>query len=214
MKSTRSITGRAVEVVPWQVQALQLLEEHHLCAWSASRDRRRKFGVDLAWHLAGLNDTQVCVFEGSKITDLSSFCSALERSLGFERIDRAIDTPPGVVGSLRRRLTPKGSEPIKQRFYLWLDADVLLRRDAQLFGRLVDAITGVAAESEYVSEDLLLLQRAIFVGGAALDVYAEDPRGQFSAWWSDDGEDPLWRVVTGVAAPKLHRYEIGREVGV
>jgi len=214
MKSTRSITGRAVEVVPWQVQALQLLEEHHLCAWSASRDRRRKFGVDLAWHLAGLNDTQVCVFEGSKITDLSSFCSALERSLGFARIDRAIDTPPGVVGSLRRRLTPKGSEPIKQRFYLWLDADVLLRRDAQLFGRLVDAITGVAAESEYVSEDLLLLQRAIFVGGAALDVYAEDPRGQFSAWWSDDGEDPLWRVVTGVAAPKLHRYEIGREVGV
>jgi len=205
---------KPVQVSPWPVDVLQLLEEHHLCAWSPSEERRAKFGVDLAWHLSRLRETQICVLNGSKITDLASFCNQLERGIGFSRIERRIDTPTGVVGALRRRHTPKGQQPVKRRYYLWLDADVLLRRDHRLFGRLVDAIAGVAAEHEFANEDLLLLQRAIFVGGPALDMYAEDPRGQFRTWWSDDGEDPLWHVVTGVAAPRLLRYQIGDEVGV
>lgn len=214
MKPVRVMTGQAVEVVPWPVRLLQRLEEHHLCAWSGIPDRRRKFGVDLAWHLAGLNDTQVCVLEGSKVTDLASYCTMLERSLGLGRIERVIDPPLGVVGALRRRLCEKGTEPIKRRYYIWLDADVLLRRDAALFGRLADAMLGVAAEAEYVSEDLLLLQRTIFVGGPALDVYAEDRNGQFQRWWSDGTEPALWNVVTGVAAPRVVRHQIGAEVGV
>lgn len=185
-----------------------------MCAWSRLHARRRKFGVDLAWHLSSLDDTQVCVIEGTRVYDLASFCTQLERAMGFERIERRIDTPTGIVGTLRRRPTRKGERPIKRRFYIWLDADALLRRDHLLFGRLVDAIAGVAAEHEYANEDLLLLQRAVFVGGPSLDVYAEDPRGQFRAWWSDDGEDPLWRVVTGVESPRLLRYQIGEEVGV
>lgn len=205
---------KPVQVTPWPVDVLQLLEEHHLCAWSTLPARRRKFGVDLAWHLAALAETQVCVLDGARITDLPSFCNQLERSIGFDRIERRIDTPMGVVGALRRRHTPRGEKPIKRRYYLWLDADVLLRRDHQLFGRLVDAIAGVAAEHEFANEDLLLLQRAVFVGGPSLDMYAEDPRGQFRSWWSDAGEDPLWRVVTGVAAPRLLRYQIGDEVAV
>jgi hypothetical protein len=215
MKTDRGTrVRRPIEVRPWAVDVLQMLEEHHLCAWSESADRRAKFCVDLAWQLSSLDDTQVCVLEGSRITDLASFCSQLGRTLGFDRVARQIDTPTGVVGTLRRRHTPKGQTPIKRRYYLWQDADVLLRRDHRLFGRLVDAIAGVAAEHEYANEDLLLLQRAVYIGGSALDMYAEDPRGQFRSWWSDGDEPPLWRVVTGVESPRLLRHAIGAEVGV
>ncbi|MFN7020875.1 MAG: hypothetical protein ACK4WH_06060, partial [Phycisphaerales bacterium] len=182
---------------------LQLLEEHHLCAWSPDKHLRRQFVNDLSWHLRHLRQTQVCILDGTKITDLSSVCSILEAQLGTGRIAREIDSPLGVVGSLRRRPSPGGSEPIKSRYYIWSEAHQLLRRDPDLFGRLVDALAGVAADEEYVSEDLLLLHRAVFVGGPSLDVYAEDPRGQFRRWWSDRGEPGFWQVRTGVAAPKL-----------
>jgi hypothetical protein len=204
---------KPVQVAPWPLEVLQLLEEHHLCAWAHAPDRRRKFGVGLAWHLSTLDDTQVVLLDGTKITDLASFCAQLEGAIGFPRVERRIDTPGGVVGTLRRRHTPRGQRPVRQRYYIWLDADNLLRRDHRLFGQLVDAIAGVAAEYEYTNEDLLLLQRAVFVGGPSLDMYAEDPRGQFRSWWSDGGEDPLWRVVTGVDAPRLLRYQIGEAEG-
>lgn len=212
MKPIPAIHTRPVEVTAWQVEVLQLLEEHHLSAWAPSESRRRRFGVDLAWHLSRMDDTQVCLIDGSRVTDLATFCTALERTLHVGRVQRAIDTPDGVIGALRRRAVARPGKPYKRRFLLWLDADVLLRREPALFGRLVDAVAGVAAEAEYVSEDLLLLSRGVFIGGPALDVYAEDPRGQFRTWWSDRGEAPLWRVVTGIAAPRLLRYEIGPEI--
>lgn len=203
MKPTTPIVGRPIEVVPWQLRVLQLLEEHHVCAWSGDPAERRRFVNNLSWHLRHLNQTQVCVLDGSKIRDLQSFCSVLEAQLGFGRMARQIDSPLGVVGSLRRRPAPDGTEPIKNRYYIWSEAHILLKTDPELFGRLVDALVGVAADDEYVSEDLLLLHRAVFVGTSSLDVYAEDPRGQFRRWWSDRGEPGFWQVRTGVAAPKL-----------
>jgi len=77
-----------------------------------------------------------------------------------------------------------------------------------LFGRIVDAMSGVAAEAEYVSDDLLLLHRSIYVGGSILDVYAEDPKGQFRSWFRDEHDDPFWRVVTGLVEPAFTRYAI------
>lgn len=202
---------RSALAAPWPLEVLQLLEEHHLCAWAHAPDRRRKFGVGLAWHLSSLDDTQVVLLDGAKISDLGTFCAQLEGAIGLPRVERRIDTPGGVVGTLRRRFTPRGAgrRPVKRRYYIWLDADNLLRRDHRIFGQLVDAIAGVAAEYEYTNEDLLLLQRAVFIGGPSLDMYAEDPSGQFRSWWSDGGEAPLWRVVTGVDAPRLLRYQIG-----
>lgn len=215
-------SGRGpVRVAAWPLEVLQLLEEHHLCAWAHAPERRRKFGVGLAWHLSSLDDTQVVLLDGAKITDLGTFCAQLAGAIGLPRVERRIDTPGGVVGTLRRRFTPGDRNgdgrarrrPAKRRYYIWLDADNLLRRDHRLFGQLVDAIAGVAAEYEYTNEDLLLLQRAVFIGGPSLDMYAEDPRGQFRSWWTDGDEAPLWRVVTGVDAPRLLRYQIGEAEG-
>ncbi len=186
----------------------RLLEEHHLAAWSDDPVSRVRFGADLALLLNGIRDTQVCVLHGSQIRDLYSFCTQLERALGVARIRRSIDASHGVVDTLRRRHRAAEQTPQKRRFYLWHDAHVLLAADHVLFGRLVDALAGVAAEAEYATDDLLLIQRAVFIGTAALDMYAEDPRGQFRSWYREGREKPLWRVVTGVRRPPVLPYRI------
>ena len=76
------------------------------------------------------------------------------------------------------------------------------------FGQIVDAMAGVAAEAEYVSDDLLLLHRAVFVGGSVLDVYAEDAKSQFQKWLVDEHGEPFWKVVTGLETPPFLRYRI------
>ena len=71
---------------------------------------------------------------------------------------------------------------------IWHEAHVLLREDPKLFGRAADAIMGVAAEHEFCSDDVLLIQPLAYSWGAcSLEMYAEDPMGQFSTWYSEDG---------------------------
>ncbi len=148
----------------WQVEAAQLLEEHHLAAWAHHPMHRRRFGHDLAAYLGGMDETQVCELPGMAIRDMFSFCNLLERSIRNDRVRRSIDAKGGIVDALR--LVSDRSKPMKRRYFIWHDADVLLKYDHRLFGRLADAIMGVSAELEYTSEDLLLLQRVVFVGGA------------------------------------------------
>lgn len=210
MRLTRT-PSRPVVVPAWRIDAAQLLEEHHLVAWSPRRESRELFGRELASHLSKLEDTQVCVLDGSAITDMTSLAEALAGELNVGRVSATLGGPSGVIECLRHRPVHDGCPAIKRRFYVWLEADTLLRRDHQLFGRIVDAIAGIAAEAEYASEDLLLLHRAVFVGSTVLDVYAEDPRGQFRTWWTEEGEGaarPFWDVVTGVERPVFLRYRI------
>jgi hypothetical protein len=195
-------------VADWQADVTQCLDEHHLVAWSEFPQRRTQFAVSLGQFLGGLHDAEVCVLYGKYITDLESFCYQLERAIPGPSLQRRIDGPGGIVSLLRERSLFRGRTATKFRFYVWHDADVLLRSDHKLFGRLVDAFAGVAAEAEYVSDDVLLLHRAVFVGSSILDVYAEDPRGQFRAWHDDGQGEPFWRVVTGIDAPSCMRYRI------
>jgi len=85
---------------------------------------------------------------------------------------------------------------------------VLLRKDHVLFGQIVDAMAGVAAEAEFVSDDMLLLHRSVFVGSTMLDVYADDAKGQFRRWLPDVHGEPFWQVVTGIKRPPFMRYRI------
>ncbi len=85
---------------------------------------------------------------------------------------------------------------------------MLLHENHKLFGRLADALAGVAAEAEYASDELLIIQRTIYVGGPLLDVYAENRHGQFRAWYTDGHGEPFWKVVTGLDAPPVLRYQI------
>ncbi len=204
----------APDLHAWRVDVAQLLEEHHLVAWSHDQRERLVFGTLLGSYLRTLHDAEVWFLHGQEITDLESFCAQLERMIPGRPLHRAIDGPAGVIDFLRtRRPTLPGSPPTKIRYYIWQDANILLRHDHILFGRLVDAITGVAAESEYASEDLLLIHRGIFVGAPSLDAYAEDPRGQFRSWARERRERALWEVVTGLVCPPVLRYRIGPVAG-
>lgn len=201
-------TGGLGDLPAWQAEVAQLLEEHHLVAWSPRPGERLRFGQGLGLYLESFEDTEVCWLQGEYVADIFSFCNQLERVLGGERIRRSVDARGGIVDALRRRRTQASGKPYKRRFYVWSEAHVLLRHDHKLLGRLVDAIAGVAAEAEYASEDMLLIHRAIFVGAPSLDVYAEEPTGQFRTWLSEKGEVPLWRVVSGLREPPVLRYRI------
>jgi len=203
-----SWADRPFGVADWQADVAQLLDEHHLSAWSDAPIRRVRFAVSLGQFLQAQRDTEVCTLYGRHITDLESFCYQLERAIPGPSLDCRIDGPNGVTSLLRTRESFPGRPATKYRYYLWHDADILLHRDRALFGRLVDAIAGVGCEAEYASDDMLLLHRAVFVGGHAIDEYASDPKGQFQQWFDDGLGDPFWKVVTDIDAPPFLRFGV------
>jgi hypothetical protein len=196
-------------VLNWQPDVVQLLDEHHLIAISDSPRRRMHFAVTIGQFLQGLRDAEVCTLYGRYITDVESFCYQLERAIPGPLLDRRIDGPRGLTSLLRSRQIYRGRTPSKFRFYIWHDADVLLSEDESLFARIVDAVSGVAAESEYASEDVLLIHRAVYVGSPILSAYADSVEGQFQSWASDsEYDDPFWKVVTGLERPPFARFPI------
>ncbi|MBX3323559.1 MAG: hypothetical protein KF757_11275 [Phycisphaeraceae bacterium] len=195
-------------VVEWQPEVMAMLDDHHLVAWSSKTYRRLQFSATLQQFFGVQRDTDVCVLHGRFINDLESFCHQLESLLPGPPLERRIGGTSGIASLLRSRHTFRGRPAARYRYFVWNDADVLLRHDHVLFGELADVMAGVAAECEFASDDLLLLQRAAFIGGPALDVYADDPRGQFQSWIVDQSGEAFWKIVTGLDAPPIARYAI------
>lgn len=207
----------------WVEAALGMLDEHHLVAWSRSMASRERFGIDLAMRLRAYPETETWSLAGAVIRDLETFCqqferemeeSAAERGASAPPLARSIEGPGGIVERMRELPDDPGVH-VKRRYYLWRDADVLLRHDTKLFSELVDAMAGVAAESEYASEDLLLIHRAAFIGSPALNTYAADPSGQFRSWLPPTGQTRgrpahslLWRRITGLESPPFAGLEL------
>lgn len=210
--AVHSIVATGLRVVPWQLEVGQMLDEHHVCASGADARQRERFVIDLGTSLAKFTETMVCTIDGSRITDLRSLCAGFERGLGVGHVTPGLGVFGGLEDAMRRRPRHGDAPAIRRRFIVWNDAHVLLASDPGLFGRAADAIMGVAAELEFCSDDVLLIQRAVFVGRPALDVYAEDASGQFKRWHAERGEEPLWKVVTGRSAPSVARWRVGAEV--
>lgn len=200
--------GHPATFAAWQPDVVQLMDEDHLVATSGVARRRLAFAASLAQFLDSLNDTEVCVLYGRFIDDLDSFCHQLERAIPGGPLERRVDGPRSVVHLLRSRQTFPGRPASKFRYYIWHDADVLVRADQLLFGRLADALAGVAAEAEYVDDDALLIHRSVYVGGPRLAQYAADPRGQLQSWYRDGRGEPFWEVVTGLRAPPVAGFDI------
>jgi len=194
----------------WQADVLALMDDAHLVAWSPSPRRQLDFLASLGQFLQTQRHTEVVRFHGRHIVDLESFCAQLERGIPGPSLARKVHGPRGVVSLLRGRDPAHAGPASRYRFLLWDDAHVLLEQDRQLFGEIVDAIAGVSAELEYVSDDLLLIQRALFAGNAALKTYADDPTGQFKVWMPDGFDEAFWEVVTGLDAPSITTLSIDR----
>lgn len=203
----------AFGAVEWQPEVMARLDDDHLVAWSPHALTRTRFAATLQQFLGSQPDTDVCNFYGRYIADLEGFCHQLERMLPAPPLNRRIDGPRGVTESLRSRFSFRGRSIARQRFYVWHDADHLIEHDADLFGRLADALMGVAAEAEYVSDDLLMIQRCVFIGGDALQKYASDHRGQLRSWRADRFGEPFWAVVTGLDQPPVQVAEIASLFG-
>lgn len=195
-------------VLDWEPEVTQMLDEHHLVAWSSVPRRRVHFTACLSHFLSLQPDAEVCPIYGRFVTDLDSFCHQMERILPGPQVKRQIDGPEGLVSLLRSRHALRIRSASRYRYYVWSDADTLLKTDHKLFGRLVDALAGVAAEAEYASDDLLLIQRAVFIGGPMLDLYAENRKGQFRSWYEDGLGEPFWQMVSGLEAPPVLRYQV------
>lgn len=187
---------------------VQLLDEHHVVAWAENPATRVRFGAALGRFLAGMRDVDLCHLHGKSILDIEAFCDQLEHAVIGPPLARRVSGRDGVVPLLRRREVLSGCAPAKFRYFLWHDADALLCRDRPLFSALTDAIVGVAAESEFVDDDLLLLQRLVLIGGPVLDGYAQDPKGQCRSWLRDASGVSRWRISTGVRKPSFLRYHI------
>ena len=206
-----SVLSRAIESpfapVGWQPEAMARLDERHLVVWSEDAPARSRFAASFQQFLGSQPETDVCPFYGSFMTDLDSFCHQLERVMPVGRLDRRVDGPHGVTSALRSRESITGRSIGRSRYIIWNDADALLLADKSLFGRLIDAIAGVSAEWEYASDDLLLIQRCVLVGGPALAEYAAEPFGQMRVWAQDAGckrgGRPFWQVVTGLERPPV-----------
>lgn len=197
----------------WQPDALALTDEAHLVATSSDPLARAQFAGSMGQFIQGIRDAEVCPLYGRHITDLESLCYQLERAIPADVargvvLERRIDGPRGITNLLRQRETFRGRPASKFRYYLWHDADVLLQADRSLFSRVVDAIAGVAAEAEYVSDDMLLIHRLIAVGGEPLSLYAGDAAGQMRTWFDDGCGEPFWSVVTGIEAPRFENRAI------
>ena len=205
----------------------RLTDERHLAVWSDDADDRIVFAGRFGSFLQGVSDTEVVRLFGGAITNLDELCHQLERALppddgGNGVIRRRVSGPSGITARLRHQADFVGRSPIRRRYIIWHDADVLIEHDRRLFDAVADAIAGVAAESEYASDDLLLLTRAVYIGGPTLARYAHDETGQLRAWLgagngpgsgSGNGSgsvEPFWRVVSGLDRPPVLAAPIAR----
>jgi hypothetical protein len=190
----------------WQAEALSWTEQAHLVAWSASGARRIAFAAELGQFIQAQEQMEVLPLFGRAIDSIEAFCQQLERSIpgaawgAGGALARRVDGPRGIVNLLRCRDAMHRGLPARHRYFIWHDADTLLRRDPRLFAALVEAMMGVAAEAEYVSDDLLLLTRVVLVGGPRLVDYAEEAGG---SWGQAGRGEPFWQLVTGLERPPM-----------
>ena len=192
----------------WHADTVTLADEAHLVAWSEDPSLRVHFAASLGRFLEAQRDVEVLRFHGRHIGNLEDFCAQLERLMPGPTLDRRVDGPRGVTNLLRARPTFPGRSAGKWRYYVWHDADVLLAENPDLFARVADAMAGVAAEAEYVSDDMLIIHRAVLVGGPALLDAAATPGGPLASWYDDGLGEPFWQVVTGIDAPDYMAFHI------
>jgi len=185
----------------WQPEVLAKLESHHIAACSGDTSARSRFGASLQQFLVAQAGTEVCVLHGRSILDLEGLCAQLERLIPVERLARTVDGPHGLASLLRHRSSNHSRVPTRQRYFLWHDADVLIRHNPQLFGEVAEVFAGVSAEMEYAGDEALMIQRSVYMGGNRLANVARDPESLLNRWADDGPGVPFWSLVSGEECP-------------
>jgi hypothetical protein len=187
--------------ISWEPEVLAKLETHHMVGWSPKAVQRTRFGARMKQFLDAQSGTEVLVLHGRGILDLEGFCAQLERMIPTEQLSRSVDGASGVASLLRAQAGGVYGEPVRQRFFLWHDADVLLRQDPVLFGHLVEVMAGVSAELEFGADAGAMLQRCLYLGGRSLAEHARSVESRFHSWEEDGPGVPFWSLVSGEDHP-------------
>lgn len=199
----------------WPDEVIQLLDDHHLVVVSDRPATGERFGEMLIRRMNQMSETQVVVLDGEAVTDVPSFCRLVElQTLTRPQRKQMPQTrnfwrdAHSVINVLRQTGSAEGrGGSTKHRYFIWHKADALLKRDPALFGHLVNALFGVAAEQELIAPDSLVIQRVVFIGGEPLAKYAEDPESQFNRWLDEEGS-PLWEVASMLERPPVVTYRL------
>lgn len=155
---------------------VQLLDEHHL-ALIGGRARDRVFLLsELASRLECLSGSRIVRISSGSSPTCDRIVRQLERGFGLP-----LRTAPRGPEELRAALAGRTARE-QRSFLFWADADALLEHDVDGFGAIAGAIMAASADREFMSEDRLTIERAIFAGGAKLGAYAEEDGGQFRSW--------------------------------
>jgi hypothetical protein len=193
--------GPATDVV-------SLADESHVVMWSRGLQARESAANRAYAQLHAVGDSQVVSLPGAVIHDLKQLRDQVNRALPDDdgrRLGPSLDGPAGLLARLAHLpRTGADGHHIKFRYYLWRDADVLLKHSPPAFSMMVDAVAGVAAEAEFASDDLLLIQRLILVGGPELHRCYHDPHGPLRAWRPGSP----WKVKTGQPEPRFMLVEV------
>jgi hypothetical protein len=176
------------------------LEESHLVIWAKERALVEHACALCRDALGSIPETQVVELDGRRMTDLGSARQVLDAALpapAGQALRPSFDGPAGILARLREPPASLGRTHVKRRYYLWTDADTLLASSPACFSVLVDAIAGVAAEGEYASDDLLLIQRLVVVGGPELAICHANAHGPLRTW----RQTSPWARLTHVPRP-------------
>ena len=179
----------------------QLLDEHHLVVLDEDATRRAAFAHCLAEQLETIPDTEVIDLDGGRITTFDSFCRQIDLAFHSTRpLRRSLE-------ALVRRLrdSARGS---KHQYFIWREADGLIEHDPELFGCLANAFFAVAADREYVSPDVLVLQRLVLLGGESLGRYAQNEDGQLRTWLLNHDAAPVREVAAFMDRPPVLVYRM------
>lgn len=185
----------------WQPEVLARLDTHHLVAVTDDLRARTRFAASFQRFLNTQPNTEVCVLHGRSILDLEGLCAQLERLLLTDELARTIDGPKGVASILRSQQSLPGHPALRNRYFIFHDADVLARLNPALFGEIVEVFAGVAAELEYGACEGVLIQRCLYLGGSALEKEARRPDSRLHRWDDEGPGIPFWSLVTGLDRP-------------
>jgi hypothetical protein len=178
------------------------LDDSHLVVWGHEA-KQQQHASDLARELlSSVPEAQVVEFDGASMTDLRTARAQIDRALpdpDGRALGPSFDGPTGVWARLREMPPAMSGHHVKRRYYLWHDADTLLTTNPSTFSVIVETLAGVAAEAEFVSDDLLLIHRVLLIGGPELAACWHDVMGPLRAWRTGSP----WSVMTKTDAPKF-----------
>ena len=187
----------------WQPEVLAKMDTHHIVAIADDVRTRTRFASNFQRFLSIQPNTEVCILHGRSILTIEGLCAQLECLIPTDQLARTIDGPMGVATLLRKHPIITGHPPIRRRYFLFHDADVIARANPDLFADIVEVFAGVAGELEFAMGESTFLQRSLYLGGQALEAEARSPDSRLHTWSPENTPGiPFWSLVTGLKQPR------------